>query len=454
MNRIASRATALLLIVLLLLGGFGFFVAEYLTKAAGWVVFPGSPHIYNGGNIGCGVVVDRDGTLLLDLRNARSYSELEELRKSTLHWLGDRYGSISAPALSHYAEALAGFDLLNGIYRYGQTGGVAKLTLCSQAQIAALEAMGDYKGTVAVYNYKTGQLLCAVTTPTYDPDNIPNIAGDTFGAYEGVYVNRFTQSCYTPGSIFKIVTLAAALETIPDIEEETFVCYGSYKIGTDEIVCDGAHWDQSLKQAFCNSCNCAFAQIALRLGPDTLESYVKKFGVTQSVAFDGITTAAGNFQAVDAEDLNVAWSGIGQYLDLVNPCAFLTFVGAVANGGKAITPYLVEEITVEEERTYDALTRPGERILSEQTAKTVQEYMRNNVTVKYGAENFPGLTVCAKTGTAEVDGGKKPNATFAGFVADEELPLAFIVCVEDGGYGREVCVPIAAKVLEAIRKAF
>jgi len=453
MNRIASRATALVLIVILLLGGFGFFLTEYWSKAADWVIFPGSPHIYNGGNIGCGVVVDRDGTLLLDLRNARSYSELTELRKATLHWLGDRRGSVSAPALSHYAEALAGFDLLNGIYNYGQTGGVAKLTLCSRAQLAALEAMGDYKGTVAVYNYKTGQLLCAVTTPTYDPDNIPDIAGDTTGAYEGVYVNRFVQSSYTPGSIFKIVTLAAALETIPNITQEQFVCTGSYKIGTEEVVCDGAHWEQSLKQAFCNSCNCAFAQLSLRLGPDTLEAFVKKFGITQAVAFDGITTAEGNFQAVGAEDLNVAWSGIGQYLDLVNPCAFLTFVGAVANGGKTTAPYLVEEITVDEERTYDAVTRPGEQIMSEQTAKILQEYMKNNVAVKYGADNFPGLTVGAKTGTAEVDGGKKPNATLTGFVADEELPLAFIACVEDAGYGRKVCVPIVSKILEAIKQA-
>ncbi len=451
MNRIASRAMALFLLVLFLLGGFVFFLAEYFVKADDWVIFPGSPHVYNGSNIGCGVVTDKDGVLLLDLTGSRRYSNLQALRQATVHWVGDRYGSISAPSLSHYAAEMAGFDVVNGVYSYGQTGGVAELTLSSKAQMAALEAMGSYKGTVAVFNYKTGQLLCAVTTPTYDPDNIPTF-DENDEAYKGLYVNRFTQSSYIPGSIFKIVTLAAVLETDPDIVNRSFACTGSYQIGNEEITCEGAHWEQTLKQAFCNSCNCVFAEIALQLGADTLTSYVEKFGITQSVSFDGITTAKGNFQILSNADLNLAWASIGQHLDLVNPCAFLTFMGAVANEGKVTMPYLVEEVSVGGNRTYDAKTRSGVQIMSKETAKILKEYLQNNVSVKYGAENFPGLTVGAKTGTGEVDGGKKPNAMFAGFVEHEKLPLAFIICVEDAGYGKTVCVPIASKVLAALQQ--
>ena len=448
MNRIAVRVWALLLFVAALIGGFGFFLTEYFTKGADWVVVSGSPHIYNGENIGCGVVTDRDNTLLLDLNDGRAYSNLEEIRRATVHWIGDRFGSISAPALSHYAKEMAGFDYVNGIYNYGQTGGVAELTLSAEVQTAALEALGDYKGTVSVFNYQTGELLCAVITPTYDPDNVPEFnEGDP--AYEGLYVNRFTQSAYTPGSIFKIVTLAAALEHDPEVVNKTFTCTGSLQVGVDEIVCDdGAHWEQSLKQAFCNSCNCAFAQIAMDLGGDVLQSYVERFGITAPVSFDGITTAAGNFQSLNAEPLNVAWSGVGQYLDLVNPCAFLRFVGAVANGGKVTAPYLVERVSVDGNTTYKAAVRAGEQILSPQTATLLQDYMLNNVTVKYGTDNFPGLVVGAKTGTAEVE-GQKPNAMLAGFVADSELPIAFLVCVEDAGYGKTVCIPIASKVLAA-----
>ena len=451
MNRIASRAMALLLVALLLLGGFVFFLVDYFSSAKDWVVFPGSPHVYNGGNIGCGIVVDRDNTLLLNLNEGRSYSNLLPLRQATVHWLGDRFGSISAPALSHYASQMAGFDLVNGVYNYGQTGGVAELTLSAAAQTAALEAMGEYKGTVAVYNYKTGQLLCAVTTPTYDPDAVPEFTeGDP--RFEGIYVNRFTQSSYIPGSIFKIVTLAAALEEDPKITQQSFPCTGSYKIGSEEITCEDPHWDQSLKDAFRNSCNCAFAQIALQLGAETLEKYVQKFGVIDAISFDGITTANGNFQAVGEADLNVAWAAIGQHLDQVNPCTFLTFMGAVANDGKVTMPYLVEEISVNGNRTYDAKRTIGEQIMSKETADILQEYLKNNVDNKYGAENFSGLTVGAKTGTGEVDGGKKPNAMLTGFVENEELPLAFIVCVEDAGYGKTVCVPIAAKVLQTIKQ--
>ncbi|MBQ8880963.1 MAG: penicillin-binding protein [Oscillospiraceae bacterium] len=451
MNRIAIRAWAMLVVVAILLGGFGFFLWEYFTKGSGWVIVPGSPHVYNGENIGCGVVVDRDSILLLDLRDGRGYSDSLALRRATVHWVGDRFGSISAPALSYYAGQMAGFDYFNGIYNYGQTGGVAELTLSAAMQTVALEALGDYKGTVAVYNYKTGQLLCAVTAPTYDPDNVPQFAeGDP--SFEGLYVNRFTQSAYTPGSIFKIVTLAAALEENPDIVHRTFSCTGSALIGAQKIICDETHWDQTLKQAFCNSCNCAFAQIALELGAEKLNAYVEKFGVAGSVSFDGITTAAGNFRVLETEQANVAWAGVGQYLDLVNPCAFLAFVGAVANDGKATQPYLVERISVDGVTTYDALHQPGEQLISPETAAILRQYMQNNVAVKYGAENFHGLTAGAKTGTAEVE-GQKPNAMLAGFLADENMPLAFIVCVEDAGYGKTVCIPIVSKVLKAAAQA-
>ncbi len=452
MNKVASRGGIVLVLVLVLIAGLTFFIFEYVTQADSWVTFTGSPHVYNGGNIGCGAVTDRDGVLLLDLNGGRTYSTSEQLRLATVHWLGDRKGSVDAPALSAYAAELAGYELLNGVYAYGNIGGVAELSLSSQVQMAALEALGDYKGTIGVYNYKTGELLCAVTTPTFDPDNVPDV-GEDDTRYEGMYVNRFIQSRYTPGSIFKIVTLAAALESIPDVLEQEFYCSGSYKIGADTVTCDGKHGKQSLKQAFRNSCNSAFAQLALQLGANTLSSYVEQFGLTESVQFDGITTARGNFDLANASQVSVAWSSIGQYTDLVNPCAYMTFVGAIAAGGKGVLPHLVQKASSGGITGYSAKAVKDERIMSATTAETVREFMGFNVTDKYGSDNFPGLTVCAKTGTAEVGGDKKPNAVFTGFVQDEKYPLAFIAIVEDGGYGREICVPMISKVLEACKQA-
>lgn len=452
MNRIAGRAWIVLLVAMLLIAGLTFFLCEYVAKAGDWVVFSGSPHVYNGENINCGVITDRDDMILLDMRDVRSYSDDSALRSATVHWLGDRVGSVYAPALSHYSAQIAGFDYLNGVYSYGDQSAVTRLNLSAQVQLAALEALGSYKGTVAVYNYKTGELICAVTSPTFDPDNIPDVEQDNSGRYEGIYLNRFTQSTYTPGSIFKVVTTAAALEVIPDITQQTFECSGSYLIDGEKITCEGVHGTQDLKTAFCNSCNCAFAQLAQQLGGDTLERYVKQFGVTDSISFDGIETAAGSFEAADAAQINLAWSAVGQYNDQINPAAFLTFVGAIANDGKKTTPSLVGNISVGNTVTYESEAQTEDRIMSAATAKLLQDYMCNNVSSKYGSDNFPGLTVGAKTGTAEVE-GQRPNAMLTGFCSDSRYPLAFIVCVEDAGYGRTVCVPIASRVLAACQEA-
>lgn len=445
MDRIARRSAAIILLVVLLLGGLGFFVVEYFMDAHQWVMTEGSPHVYNGTNIGCGVVTDRDGAVLLDMDGERTYASDPSLRASTLHWLGDRYGYISAPAVSTYAQQMAGFDPVSGLYSYSGAG-TTTLTLSAQVQMAALEAMGDKKGTVAVYNYKTGEIICAVSTPTYDPDDPPQITQENEEAFEGVYVNRFTRSAYVPGSIFKIVTMAAALEEIPDIREQTFVCTGSYAYPTDPVTCEYAHGTLDLDSALAQSCNCAFASIVDQLGPETLERYVRKYGVTAPVSFDGITTAAGNFDVTDAGVDQVAWSGIGQHKDQINPCAYLTFLGAIANGGAAVQPHVVSQVTCGHKVTYEASETVGDQIMDPQIARELQKMLENNVAEKYGVENFPGMTVCAKSGTAQSD-NKGSNALFAGFVADEELPLAFIVVVEEGGYGRLACVPIISKVL-------
>ena len=447
MNRISRRATAVFLLVAVLLGGLGFFVYEYVNYADTWVVSPGSPHVYNSTNIGMGSVVDRDGVTLLDITESRSYASEENVRKATLHWLGDRNGRISAPAVSYYAREMTGYDMVDGLYSYAGSGGEAVLTLSADIQTTALKAMGEYKGTIAVYNYKTGEILCAVTTPTYDPDNVPDIEGDSSGAYEGVYLNRFTQSSYVPGSIFKVVTTAAALDAIGGIEDQTFSCSGKY----GAVTCEKSHGKQSLKKALANSCNCAYAQIAELLGQDTMKEYVDRFQVTQSLSFDGITTAKGNYNIDGANKTEFAWSTIGQHTNLVNPCRYMTFMGMIAGGGQAAQPYLVSQVSSDGEVTYTAETTMTDRIMSEEVAETLQQYMRNNVETKYGAKNFPGLTVCAKSGTSQLGGEKTSNSMFAGFVTDEEYPLAFMVVVENGGYGTSTCVPILSKVLAACK---
>lgn len=451
MNRVAHRTTIALLLVLVLLGGMAMFCVEYVTKGNDWVVFEGNPHLYNGGNIGTGVITDRDGTMLLSAVDEWTYSDDPMIRQSTIHWLGDRDGYISAPTVAYYAEEMAGYNLVNGLYAYSDGGGKAQMTLSAQLQKAALEAMGDYRGTVAVYNYETGEILCAVSTPNYDPDDVPDIDEDDSGAYEGVYLNRFTQVTYVPGSIFKVVTAAAALERLNDARDITFDCNGTYEMGADEIVCMRTHGSVDLEDALAVSCNCYFAQLSELLGPDSLQEYVDQFRITQSLDFDGITTAQGKFQIENAAPVETAWSAIGQHLDLVNPARFMTFMGVIAGGGKAAEPYVISQVSSGGHVKYRAKTTMTDRLMTEETAEELTELMRNNVTQIYGDGYFPGMSVCAKSGTAEVGGGKDPNATFAGFVTDEEYPLAFIAVVENGGSGSGTCVPIVSDVLIACR---
>lgn len=452
MNRVTRRTWLMGLFIGLLMGGMLFFLWEYVTRADDWISFPGSPHVYNNTNIGTGIITDRSGDILLDMRGGRIYNQSEATRKSTLHWLGDRDGFISASAVSSYAGEMAGFNLINGIYDASGEGGSARLTLSSYVQNTALQAMAGRKGTVGVYNYKTGEILCAISTPTYDPDNVPDIAGDETGAFDGVYVNRFIQSRYVPGSIFKIVTMAAALESVPGILDQTFTCKGIVEYADQAVTCEKVHGSQSLRGAFANSCNCAFASIAEQVGKTNMIKAVDRYQVADPLSFDGITTAKGNYNINDTAPVTFAWSCIGQHSNQINPARYMTFMGAIAGGGSAPEPYLMKQVTCGSDVTYNARPAKTGRIMEKEVADLLKDYMRNNVQQVYGDWNFPGMMVCAKSGTSELGGDLAPNAMFSGFVANEEYPLAFVVVVENGGYGSNTCVPILSKVLQACKQ--
>lgn len=451
MNRVANRSSIALLLAVILLGGMCVFLAEYVMDAGDWVVFPGNPHVYNGVNIGCGTITDRSGQVLLNSDDNRVYAEDAMVRKATIHWLGDRLGYISAPAVTHYAPEMAGYDLLNGLYGYSDSGGKATMTISAEIQKTALEALGKKKGVVAVYNYQTGEILCAVSAPNYDPDDVPAI-DENEEKYEGIYLNRFTQTAYVPGSVFKLVTAAAALDTLEDADAMEFTCKETYEMTGGKVKCTGKHGTVDMAEALAKSCNCYFAQLTEILGAGTLRSYVDKFQLTEPVSFDGITTVKGSFSVENASPQQTAWAGIGQYLDTVNPCRFMTFMGAVAGGGEAAQPYIVSSAKSGIFGGYKAQTTSAGQLMEKDTAEALAALMRYSVEHKYGDENFPGLTVCAKSGTAEVGGDKKPNATFAGFCMDEDYPLAFFVVVEDAGSGSKTCVPIVSEVLAACRE--
>ena len=430
--------------------GIAAFVVQYFVKADTWVTFPGSPHVYSGGNISTGSVRDRDGLLVLTNGERREYADDAMTRMATMHLLGDRYGYIEAPLINTYADKLLDYNSITGVYTTSETGNVLNLTLSSKACVTALEGLGNRKGTVGVYNYKTGEILCMVSSGTYDPDDMPDMETiESYDYYEGVFLNRFTRSVYVPGSIFKLITAAAAIDNIPDVFDRSFYCEQETIIGGEYITCEQYHGGISFGTGLVKSCNIVFGELAVELGPEILTRYAEAAGVNSAVSFDGTTVAEGNFDLSGAGDNDVAWAGIGQHTDLINPCQFMTFVGSIAAGGQAASPYVVDSVeTPSGEKVYEAQRTMLDRTMSESTAAALTEMMRNDVVQNYGTYSFPDVYVCAKSGTAEVGDGE-PNAMFAGFVQDEDYPLAFIVIVENAGSGSAVCTSIAGDVLYA-----
>ena len=266
MKATAKRTVMALILAAILLFGLLTFVIRYFLYAERWVSFPGSPHVYSqSGVLETGRILDRSGKLLYTTEKGSGYSDDALIRKAVLHLTGDKAGNIPARVLRNYAPMLIGYDKLNGTYAMDAGGGEIRTTISAKAQAVALQAMNGRKGAVGVYNYKTGEILCALSSPTFDPLSPPDISGDTTGQYDGVYVYRFFHAVYTPGSVFKLVTTAAALETVAGIEDMRFTCTGSVILNGEEITCPKAHGEQSYAEALANSCNCSFAKISQRV---------------------------------------------------------------------------------------------------------------------------------------------------------------------------------------------
>ena len=437
MNKLAKRAWFAYFLAAAMLVGVLVIVVRYFVNGPDWMPFQND-----------GVIVDRSGTVLMDNTDGRTLADDATVRASMLQILGDNEGYITPYLLNEYGDELAGFNRISGTRHMGGGEGRMTLTLSAYVQRAALNALNGQHGTVGVYNYKTGEILCMVSSPTYDPWNVPDVEGNP-EQYNGVYVNRFLHSAYAPGSTFKLVTAAAALERISDIEDRTFYCEGSAQIGSETVICNGVHGTISFRQALCQSCNVAFAQIADELGADVLTDYAQRFGITDSLSFDGFVTKSGNFDLSEATAYEAAWAGVGQYTDQINPCQYMTFMGALANGGQAATPYLVDKVTFSSKTKYEAKTEMGEKVLSASAADTLAEMMHYNVVNNYGEWYFSGLYAGAKSGTAERGEGLTSNALLTGFVQSEDYPLAFVVVIEGGGAGSTACTPVIRQVLDA-----
>ena len=444
MKKIEKRAIMCLLLAFVLLTGVGIFSYRYVAHGDDWASYEGNRDVYNEGDLSKGKLYDTNGTLLMqNTADGMIFNDDASVRTALMHITGDKDNNISTGANRAFTDELIGYNLINGVYSLNNAGKDVSLTLDANICATAYEALAGRSGTVGVYNYKTGEILCMVSSPTYDPLDPPSEPED------GVYINRFTSATFVPGSIFKLVTAAAAIKNLDDAYTWEINCTGSVSYGGEYAVTDvSAHGIVNLEKALEVSCNCYFGQLAEKLGPDLLEKYTEKAGLMSSYDIDGIKTTEGTFDFPDS-GMNLAWTGIGQWEDMINPCSMMVYMGAIANGGEATHPNIVKPSTFMGKQL-EKITTKTTTMIDSTTAASLTEMMANNVVSHYGSENFPGLSLCAKSGTAEVGDDKEPHAWFAGFLNDDSNPYAFIVLVENSGYGADVAGAVANTVLQAV----
>jgi peptidoglycan glycosyltransferase len=265
LKQVFSRSLIVLAITLFFCGGLLLFYGKLAVVGDNWTSYPTNRHIYTDGHlVKAGTITDRNGEVLASTQlGVRSFHESESVRKATVHAVGDLDGFVSTGVHTAFWKDLTGYDILNGVYGAGHD---MTLTIDSDLSVTACQALGNRAGTVGVYNYKTGEIICMVSTPTYDPENKPDSDTMNSDKYKAAYLNKFLSASFTPGSTFKIVTSACAIENIPDIYERTFTCDGALEVGATEVICNGKHGKQSFEKALNNSCNSAFAEISIESG--------------------------------------------------------------------------------------------------------------------------------------------------------------------------------------------
>ena len=430
MKKMEKRSMICLALVIAVVLGLTFFTVRFVSNGADWAAFYANDQIYKNGRLIVGEVVDRNGVLLMkNTENGTEYNNNETIRRATMHVVGDKNKNVATGANTAFRDILSGYNLVTGTgSSKSKKGGTVRLAIDAELNVSAYKALNGRNGFVSVYNWKTGDILCMVSTPSADPES-------GSATKSGTYLNKVLSSTFAPGSTFKLVTSLCAMETISDIDEWTFDCKGSYEIDGEKVTCSHKHGKLDFYGALANSCNCAFAELTLKLGAETLQKYVDQLNLNESYEINGVPTAAGTFN-FDTQDINLAWSGIGQYQDEVNPLAMMVYMGAIAGGGSAKVPSLLAG------KSSESVT-----LLSAESAEKLSDMMRNNVKENYGDKNYPDLRLHAKSGTAE-KGTAFTDAWFVGFSGD----YAFVVCVENGGGGASVAGPVANKVLQEVVK--
>ncbi|WP_086728222.1 penicillin-binding transpeptidase domain-containing protein [Streptomyces carpinensis] len=413
----------------------------------------------------------------------------EQLRYERTYTQGPMYAPVTGFASQRYGTTLlehtedgvlsgtdpllAGFPLWNDFTRGQSPGGNVVTTLNPAAQLAAFHGLGKRKGAVVAVEPTTGRILALVSTPSYDPaelsGNGPAVAAAWArlnGDPERPMLNRAVRQTYPPGSTFKVVTAAAALDAgvVQDLDAPTD-SPDPYRLpgSTAWLVNEGEGCeDASLRFAFEWSCNTVFAKLGVDVGASAMRATAQGFGFNDSSLEIPFSVVPSRFDAPE-DRAQRALSSIGQFNTRATPLQMAMVAAAVANGGQVRSPYLVERTTRSGGDMVSAAgSRPARQVMRPTTAARLRELMTDVVEEGTGRNAaVPGATVGGKTGTAQHGVGNRgtPYAWFISWAQGEQdmdARVAVAVVVEDASArrgdisGGGTAAPIAKAVMEAV----
>lgn len=354
------------------------------------------------------------------------------------------------------------------------TGASVELTIDPVVQKAAWDALGKLKGAVVALDPKTGNILALVSKPGFDANRLAVHDGITSGNNyaelladkDSPLVNKaISGTLYAPGSVFKILVAAAAIESGKYTAESTLPNPVKYQLpGTNTFIQNsgegkcGGKATVSIADALRFSCNIPFAQLGVELGQEAIRDQAEKFGFGKTVEIPLRSTASVYPENMD--DAQTAMSSFGQFDVRVTPLQIAMMSAAIANNGKIMKPNLIENVV---SANLSSLFAPSPQEyaspISESTAAAVRNMMIDAVARGVSSNaSIKGITVAGKTGTAQNGKGEPYTLWFTGFAPAENPQVVVAVVIEDGGgqgqggRGNTLAAPIAKKVIQAVMR--
>jgi peptidoglycan glycosyltransferase len=347
-------------------------------------------------------------------------------------------------------------ELVNQMSGGPQAGNDVELTLDPKLQHLTydqLAASTTGRGAAVALNPKTGEILAMASYPSYDPNNLDKTFPDLSKDPNSGLLNRATQGLYPPGSTFKVITTAAAIEAGVKPTDK-FNDTGAYETpGYTVYNFQGKKYgDVTFKQALANSINAIFARIGYEyVGPQKLAQTAQDFGF--GVPYKDFPLPVSTSEVSELPPEQWAQGGTAQISFGQGPVVSNVFemglvAATIANEGTMMEPRIVREIRSPDGAVIDKpSSRVRKRVLDKETAKTVNDMMQSVITDVETTGQIPGIKVAAKTGTAEAS-GNEIHSWFIAFAPADDPKIAVAVLVENGQEGYKAALPIARRMME------